>query len=52
MTERALAKEIQSLVAEIERLGKVKNIGESIARLPTSCLEAMNSQDEIAKAKE
>ena len=43
MTERSLTKEIHELGKEIERLSKVKNINESIARLPTSCIEAMNS---------
>jgi hypothetical protein len=37
---------------EIERLSKVKGIGESIARLPSVCLENLNSAEEIRAAKE
>ena len=37
---------------EIERLQKVKDISESIARLPEACLEDLKSEKEIKHAKE
>ena len=37
---------------EIERLSKVRGIGESIARLPSACLENLNCAEEIREAKE
>jgi hypothetical protein len=36
---------------EMERLEKVKDLGESIARLPSACLEDIKTQDEVDKAK-
>lgn len=47
-----MAQKINTLTAEIERLQKVKNLGESIARLPSACLENMNTADEVQEAKD
>ena len=43
---------MQTMGEEIERLSKVKGIGESIARLPSACLENLNSAEEVRAAKE
>ena len=36
---------------EIERLQKVKEIGESVARLPSVCIDDLKSKSQIEEAK-
>ena len=36
---------------EIERLKKVQNVGDSVARLPEACLEDLTSAPKIKEAK-
>ena len=52
MTQKQLISQNQTLTEEIERLQKVKGISESLSRLPSACLENMNSAEEIKLAKE
>jgi hypothetical protein len=52
MTAKSLVNQVQTMGEEIERLSKVKGIGESIARLPAACLENLNCAEEIREAKE
>jgi len=51
ITQRQLVEQMASMSKEMERLQKVKDIGESIARLPSACLEDIKTQDEVDKAK-
>jgi len=52
MTVKQLADKITQMGNEIERLEKVKGIGESISRLPAACLDDIRTQDHVREAKE
>ena len=45
MERQQLADRAQSLALEVERLRKVKDISESIARLPEACIEDLKTDD-------
>ena len=40
-----------SMTKEMRRLEKVKDIGESIARLPSACLDDIKTEEEVQRAK-
>lgn len=40
------------MVNEIERLQNVKNVGESIAKLPSQCFEDINTAEKIKEVKD
>lgn len=39
------------MAKEIDRLNKVKEIGESVARLPSVCIDDLKSKSQIEEAK-
>lgn len=43
--------QISRLTTEVERLKKVEALGESIARLPNVCLQDINNEKEMEKAR-
>ena len=51
LTIQGLEKQQTDLDAEVDRLKKVKNIGESVARLPEVCLADLTSPSKIKDAK-
>ena len=51
LTIQGLEKQQIQFEQEIERLNKVKNIGESVARLPAPCLDDLTSTSKIKEAK-
>ena len=46
-----MEKQERSLREEIERLKRTQNLESGISRLPTACLEDLNSQDKIHQVK-
>lgn len=42
-----MVSQMMEMTKEIERLQKVKGLGESIARLPSACLEDINTAEEM-----
>ena len=50
MAQRQMVEQMSTMSREMDRLEKVKGLGESIARLPSACLENI-SKDEVRKAK-
>ena len=51
MTQRQMVDQMASMTKEMQRLERIKDIGESIARLPSACLEDIKTQDEVQRAK-
>ena len=51
LTIQGLEKRQVDLEMEVERLKKVQNIGESVARLPEACVEDLTSVPKIKEAK-
>lgn len=51
LTIQGLEKQQSSLREEIERLKRTQNLESGIARLPTACLEDLNSHDKIRDVK-
>lgn len=51
MTTKQLVERSQRLAEEVERLKKVTNISDSIAQLPTFCLDDLKTSDDIEKAR-
>ena len=51
LTIQGMEKQERSLREEIERLKRTQNLESGIARLPTACLEDLNSQDKIHEVK-
>lgn len=47
MTQKSLITTNSNLTEEIERLQKVHGISDSIARLPSVCLENLNNAEEV-----
>ena len=51
MAQRQLVEQMAAMSKEMQRLEKVKDIGESIARLPSACLQDIKTHDEVQNAK-
>lgn len=51
LTIQGLEKQQMALEQEVERLKKVKDIGESVARLPAACLDDLTSTTKVKEAK-
>ena len=51
LTIQGLEKQEGGLREEIERLKRTQNLESSIARLPTACLEDLNTHDKIREVK-
>lgn len=52
MSIRSLSQQILQISQENERLRKCKDLSESIARLPSVCLEDLTNEEAISNAKE
>ncbi len=52
MAQKQLADRVTNMAGEIDRLQKVKDLGESIARLPSACLDDINTEQQVREAKE
>ena len=46
-----MVEQMATMTKEMHRLEKVKDLGESIARLPSACVEDIRAQEEVEKAK-
>lgn len=52
MTQRQLIDRMSVMEKEMNRLEKVRDISESIARLPSVCIDDIKTQDEVQKARD
>jgi hypothetical protein len=46
-----MVEQMAAMSKEMNRLEKVKDLGESIARLPSACVDDIKTQEEVEKAK-
>ena len=51
ISQKQMVEQMAAMSKEMNRLEKVKDLGESIARLPSACVEDIKTQEEVDKAK-
>lgn len=51
ISQKQMVEQMAAMTKEMNRLEKVKDLGESIARLPSACVEDIKAQEEVDKAK-